>query len=338
MNVPPLAAIFGCAGPSLAREEAAFFREADPWGFILFARNVEHPAQVARLTADLRAAVGRDAPILVDQEGGRVQRLRAPHWREWLPPLDQAGQVAAGALSRSFWLRGRVIAAELAAVGIDTCCAPSGDIAGPATHPFLKNRCYGTAAASVIPPARAMADGLLAGGVLPVVKHIPGHGRATVDSHHEPPRVQAALSDLRASDFAVFAALADLPMGMTGHIVFDAIDPARPATASPEAIAFIRDEIGFGGLLMTDDISMEALSGTVADRSRAARAAGVDVVLHCNGRLHEMAEVAQAAGALSGAAADRAARALALRRGAVPVDAAELTAELHAMLAAGAHG
>lgn len=322
------ATIFGCSGPVLLPEEAAFFREADPWGFILFGRNVETPAQLGALTAALRAAVGRAAPVLIDQEGGRVQRLTPPHWAQWLPALDQAEAAGPDQLARSFYLRFRLIAAELHAVGIDADCAPLADIAGPGTHPFLKNRCYGIDAASVSIAARAAAEGLMAGGVLPVLKHIPGHGRASVDSHLTLPRVEAPLDALEASDFAAFRALADLPMGMTAHIVFDAVDPDRPATQSPAAIRLIRDRIGFDGLLMTDDIGMQALAGGMAARAAASLAAGCDLVLHCNGRMDEMTEVAEAAGRLRPEAGRRAAAALALRRAPDAADLAGMAAEL----------
>lgn len=332
-----MAAIFGCAGPRLLPEERAFFRAADPFGFILFARNVEDPAQLARLTADLREAVGRDAPILIDQESGRVQRLRAPHWRDWAPPLDTV-QAAGGQGARAMALRMAVIAAELRAVGIDANCAPVADIAGPETHPFLRNRCYGTDPAQVITVARAVADALLAGGVLPVVKHLPGHGRATADTHLSLPTVTAPAAELQAWDFAPFRALADLPMAMTAHIIFAARDPDHPATQSPTLIRAIRDEIGFQGLLMTDDLNMEALSGSLGQRTRAAMAAGCDIALHCKGLLDQMEEVAAEAGDLTGPAAARAARALAARRPAPVLDIAALDAELGKIIGSFAHG
>lgn len=322
------ATILGCLGTRLSAEEAAFFRDADPFGFILFARNIQDPAQVARLTADLRAAVGRDAPVLVDQEGGRVQRLRGPHWHEWLPPLDQMAATREGAVARAVWLRYRLIAEELRAVGIDANCAPTADIACAVTHPFLRNRCFGTDADTVTLAARACAEGLLAGGVLPVMKHLPGHGRASADSHLSLPRVAASRAELLANDFAPFAALTDLPMAMTAHIVFTALDADHPATASPVMIKLIRQEIGFGGLLMTDDIAMHALSGDFGARARAALAAGCDVILHCNGDMAEMEAVVAAAGTLTPAADARAQAALAQRAGPAPIDSAALHAEL----------
>jgi beta-N-acetylhexosaminidase len=320
--------VFGCSGPDLTPAEASFFREADPLGFILFARNISDPAQVMRLTASLREAVGRDAQVFVDQEGGRVQRLRAPHWREFPPALDQA--LAGG--PHAMYLRMRLIAEELRAVGIDADCAPVADIARPDTHAVLRNRCCGTDAATVAVHARAQARGLLDGGVLPVMKHMPGHGLSSLDTHHELPRVTAPLDRLEAEDFAPFRSLRDLPIGMTAHIIFDAIDPERPATQSPAVIRAIRDRIGFSGLLLSDDLSMQALQGTLGERAGAAIAAGCDVALHCNGTLQEMESVAQAAGGLTADARSRVDRALALRTagdgaeiGAIEAELAELT-------------
>lgn len=316
------ATIFGCSGPVLTAAERAFYRDADPWGFILFARNVETPDQLRRLTGDLRNSVGRDAPVLVDQEGGRVQRLRPPHWREWLPPLDQvraAGPLAAEVMA----LRYRLMAAELRAVGIDANCAPCADLALPETHPFLQNRCYGDDPAQVAQIARAVADGLMAGGVLPVVKHLPGHGRSTADTHHDLPTVTASAETLRATDFAPFAALNDLPMAMTAHIVFAAHDAENPATQSAAMIRVIRQDIGFTGLLMTDDLNMQALRGTLAERAARAIAAGCDIALHCKGDMAEMQAVATVAGRMGPDGAARAAAALSRRGGA---DAADLDA------------
>jgi len=338
MTIGRGAAIFGCAGTELLPGERDFFRDADPFGFILFARNVETPAQVRRLTADLRASVGRDAPVLVDQEGGRVQRLRAPHWREWTPPLDTAtaaGSVAGAA--RLLAIRARLIAAELRAVGIDANCAPVADVAREGTHPFLRNRCYGTDPAAVATIARAVADACLAGGVLPVVKHMPGHGRSGADTHHDLPTVTAGRAELAATDFLPFRALADLPMAMTAHIVYSAFD-SRPATQSPEMIRVIRDEIGFAGLLMTDDLNMEALQGTLAERTAASMAAGCDIALHCKGDLGQMIAVAAAAGDMGAATRARAERALACRVTPGPVDIAALEADLAAFTPRVLHG
>lgn len=326
------ATILGCEGPSLGADERAFFRAADPWGFILFARNVESPAQLRRLTAALREAVGREAPVLIDQEGGRVARLGPPHWRAWAPPLEQMARAGPGAV-RSMLARYRLIAEELRAVGIDGNCAPCADIAGPQTHPFLRNRCYGTDAATVTAAARAVAEGLLAGGVLPVVKHIPGHGRAAADSHAALPEVGCPRAELAAHDFAPFRALADLPLGMTAHVVYRALDLTLPATLSRACLRAIREEIGFAGLLMTDDIGMGALAGPPGRSAAAALAAGCDVVLHCNGERAEMDEVVAAAGRLSPAAAARAEAALGCRHRPEPIDIPALEAELEALLA-----
>ncbi|MGR3661579.1 MAG: beta-N-acetylhexosaminidase [Paracoccaceae bacterium] len=322
--------ILGCEGPRLSAPEAAFFARAQPWGFILFARNVETPDQLRRLTADLRDAVGRDAPILVDQEGGRVQRLTAPHWRQWLPPLDQV-EMAGENAARSMWLRYRLIAAELREVGIDVNCAPSGDIAEAETHKFLKNRCYGSDAQTVSLTARSVSDGLLAGGVLPIIKHIPGHGRAKLDSHLNPPRVTASADDLSAKDFAPFVALNDLPMAMTAHIIYQAFDDV-PATISEKLVQLIRDQIGFDGLLITDDVSMQALDGTVVERSLASMHAGCDLVLHCNGDLAEMKAVADALGPMRPAGQLRADKALTYRETPQSLDINAVEAELQALL------
>lgn len=325
-----MAAIFGCDGLALTADERAFFRDADPFGFILFARNIDTPDQVCRLTAALREVVGRDAPILIDQEGGRVQRMRRPHWRDWTPPLDAAtlaGPQAAHVLA----LRARIIAEELRAVGIDANCAPVADIAGPQTHPFLRNRCYGETAAQVSNRVRAVADAHLAAGVLPVVKHLPGHGRATADTHLHLPTVTASRAELAAQDFAPFKALNDLPMAMTAHIIFAAYDADHPATQSPEMIRVIRDEIGFQGLLMTDDLNMQALSGSLGQRTRAAMDAGCDIALHCKGDMAEMMEVAAEAGDMRSDTQSRAAAALARRTPSDAVDIAALEADLAAM-------
>ncbi|MFM2390186.1 MAG: hypothetical protein RLZZ437_1741 [Pseudomonadota bacterium] len=323
------AAIFGCDGLTLQPDEAAFFRDADPFGFILFARNVDTPEQLRRLTGDLRNAVGRNALVTIDQEGGRVQRLRGPVWREWLPPLDTVAR--ANDPVRAMWLQSRLIAHELQAVGIDSNCAPCADIAGDQTHPFLKNRCYGTDSATVSRISRAVADGLLAGGVVPIMKHLPGHGRATLDTHHQLPTVDVAPTELLETDFAPFRALADLPMAMTAHIVFSTYDD-KPATQSPPMVQVIRRDIGFDGLLVTDDLNMQALSGTVAQRAALAIAAGCDIALHCKGTVPEFAATAAAVGHLSGAAQVRAQNALLARKPPLSVDIPALEAEFAGLM------
>jgi len=331
------AAIFGCAGPVLLPDERAFFADYQPFGFILFARNVQDPAQLRRLTADLRDAVGRNAPILVDQEGGRVQRLRGPHWTEWSPPLDFV-QAAGPDAVRAMELRARLIARELLHMGIDANCAPVCDLLTDSTHPFLKNRCYGADPAQVAAIATAVARGHLAEGVLPVAKHMPGHGRTTVDAHHDLPTVTAPRDQLIQQDFAPFRAVNTIPMAMTGHLVFTAYDPDHPATQSPTMIRVIREEIGFHGLLMTDDLNMQALSGTLAERTALSIQAGCDIALHCKGNLAEMQQVAGAAGDMTPQTRLRAAAALQARQTPDPVDIAELAAELSALMAGKTNG
>ena len=336
MTIGRGAAIFGCAGATLGRDEAAFFRDYDPFGFIVFARNIETPDQLSSLTTALRDCVGRDAPILIDQEGGRVQRLRAPHWREWTPPLDFV-TAAGNNAERALYLRYQLIARELATVGIDANCAPVADLITDATHPFLKNRCYGADPESVSLMCRAVAQGLLDGGCLPVIKHMPGHGRSQVDTHHDLPRVDASRQELTDHDFAPFKALNDLPMAMTAHLVFTAYDDL-PATQSPVMIDVIRSQIGFSGLLMTDDLNMQALSGDIATRTAAAMAAGCDIALHCKGDLAEMQQVAKAAGNMHDATRRRADAALAWRKPSAKVDISTLEAELAGLMRDAPHG
>lgn len=324
------ATILDADGLNLSAEERAFFRDANPFGFILFARNIDTPDQVRRLCGEMRDAVGRDAPITIDQEGGRVQRLRSPHWAEWTPPLDFVAASGTKA-KQAMYLRYRLIAAELYDLGIDSNCAPMVDVAGAQTHDFLRNRCYGSDPDTVIGLGRAVSDGLLDGGVLPVLKHIPGHGRATLDSHHDLPHVVAEQGALNAQDFAPFAALKDLPMGMTAHLVYEALD-TRPATLSPKVMRVIREEIGFDNLIMTDDISMKALKGSLSEITRDALKAGCDVVLHCNAPLVERQRVAEAAGDMSDAAQTRAERALSMRKTPDDIDINAARAQLETLL------
>lgn len=326
------ATILGCEGPLLSPDEARFFSQAQPWGFILFARNIEDPTQLLALTSDLRAAVGYDAPILIDQEGGRVQRMRPPYWRQWRPALDQMAQAGPHRAARAMYLRARLIAHELRGVGIDVNCMPLADVARETTHPVLLNRLYGTEPDTVIGAGRAVAQGLVAGGVLPVLKHLPGYGLGEVDSHLSLPRVSAPLEELRRVDFAAFKPLADLPLGMTAHIVYEAIDPDLPATFSAELIRLIRDQIGFDGALMTDDLSMGALPGPIGERAARARAAGCDLILHCNGDRAEMTAVLADAGRLEGAALTRCQSALAHRTHPEPLDIEAVEADLADLL------
>jgi len=321
------AAILGAEGVRLNAGEKALFRKTKPFGFILFARNLQSPDQIRALCHEMRDAADHDAPITIDQEGGRVQRLVPPLARQWTPPLDFVTALGPEA-ARGMYLRARLIAAELHALGIDSNCAPICDVVTPRTHPFLRDRCYGTSPQHVAELARSAALGYLDGGVLPVMKHIPGHGRSTADTHFDLPVVHESRAELDAFDFAPFAALSDLPMAMTAHLVFSDIDPDNPATQSVDCIKLIRQEIGFDGLLMTDDIGMEALSGSIAERTRASIAAGCDVVLHCNGTLEDRRAAADAAGRMTPAAQSRAKRALSARKAPAPFDVEAAEAEL----------
>jgi beta-N-acetylhexosaminidase len=308
------AAILGCSGPALTREETAFFQAVKPWGFILFARNVESPDQVKRLVAALRETVGRDdAPVLIDQEGGRVQRLRPP-----IAP-NYPGGSALGALYRSdrdaglraAWLMARLHAFDLQRFGISADCLPVLDVPIEGASDVIGTRAYGKDPATVTALGRAAAEGLMSGGVLPVMKHVPGHGRAFSDSHLELPKVDTPLAELRRHDFAPFKALADLPMAMTAHVVYTAIDAAAPATTSKKVVSdIVRGEIGFDGLLISDDTSMKALSGDFPDKAAAILAAGCDIVLHCNGVMEEMRGIVSRTVPLQGRSLQRAERAL----------------------------
>ncbi|MCW5685930.1 MAG: beta-N-acetylhexosaminidase [Pseudolabrys sp.] len=333
--------ITGLSGVTLTSDERAFLRETQPWGLILFKRNIENPAQIFELAKDFRSVVGWNAPILIDQEGGRVQRLGPPHWPAYPPGAAYAALYTRDQrLGReAARLGARLIAADLRAVGIDVDCLPLADVPVDEADPIIGDRAYGRTPEQVAALAGEVAAGLLAGGVLPVLKHVPGHGRATADSHLKLPVVDVARATLSASDFAAFRPLNDLPLGMTAHVVFSAIDPASPATTSATMVSeVIRGEIGFQGLLMSDDVSMGALSGSIAERSRAAIAAGCDVVLHCNGKLDEMRDVASAAPLLAGRALERADAALMQRRTPEPIDLDAARRRFAALLAGEAPG
>ena len=305
----PRAVIFGCTGLRLEAAEHDFFRAADPLGFILFARNCESPEQLTLLVADLRASVGRaDAPVLIDQEGGRVVRMGPPHWRA--PPA--AGVI--GALAErdratacgAAWLNARLIAAELDQVGIDVCCLPVLDLQFEGASSVVGDRAFSANGEIVAELGRAACRGLMAGGVLPAIKHMPGHGRAMSDSHLETPRVEASLEELKESDFRPFRALSDMPLGLSAHVCYSALDAEAPATLSRKVIQeAIRGAISFEGLLLSDDLSMEALSGSQGERAAAAIAAGCDVALHCNGKPEQMADVAAAVAEMSTEAVGR---------------------------------
>jgi len=334
-QVSASACILGCEGLKLSEDERAFFRDADPWGFILFKRNVESPDQVRALTEDLRDCIGRaDAPILIDQEGGRVQRLGPPHWRRYPPGRAYGDLLANDPLQRREIARlgARLLAHDLVAVGINVDCLPVLDVPAPGAHDVIGDRAYGDEVQTVALLGRAAAEGLIAGGVLPVIKHIPGHGRATADSHLNLPVVDARRAELEARDFEPFRVLSDMPMAMTAHVVYAALDPRQPATTSPMVIRkVIRGAIGFSGLLMSDDLSMKALSGDFAERTHASLAAGCDVVLHCNGNMAEMKAVLSGCRTLQGKAKARAAAALdRLARSPEPFDAGEARARFDA--------
>jgi beta-N-acetylhexosaminidase len=328
--------ITGVSGTELNAAERDFIRAERPWGFILFKRNIATPQQVALLVQELRKAAGTpEAPVLIDQEGGRVQRLGPPHWPVYPPgalfgalyDIDRPLGLSAARLSA------RLIAADLGDLGIDVDCLPLADVPVAGADAVIGNRAYGTEPEKVAAIARAVTEGLGQGGILPVLKHIPGHGRATADSHFGLPVVDTPKKELERTDFAAFQPLADLPMAMTAHVVFSALDPVHPATTSATIIKqVIRGVIGFQGLLMSDDVSMNALAGSIAERTRAIFAAGCDMVLHCNGKLEEMREVAAETPELSGTALDRARRALASRRVPQPFDRAAARADLDALM------
>lgn len=330
------ACIFGCGGQTLSDAERDFFRAVQPWGFIVFRRNIDSPDQLRRLTDTLRDTVGRDAPILIDQEGGRVQRMGPPHWPIY-PPSRAYGKVAGGIFAQreAARLGARLMAQDLARVGVNVDCVPVLDVPAADGHEIIGDRAYAADAEAIAVLGRAAAEGMIAGGVLPVIKHIPGHGRARADSHHELPVVSASREDLEAVDFAPFKALSDMPMAMSAHVVYSAIDPGRPATLSATVISeIIRGAIGFDGLLMTDDLSMNALGGGYAARARDAHKAGCDIILHCNGDMDEMKAVAEGSQALDGASERRAEAAMArLARTCEPFDVEAARARFEAVMA-----
>jgi beta-N-acetylhexosaminidase len=333
----PRAFITGVAGTELSAIEREFIRTERPWGFILFKRNIDAPAQVTNLITELRKSVDDpDAPVLIDQEGGRVQRFGPPHWPVYPPGAlfgtlyDIDSVLGRNAARQS----ARLIAADLIELGVTVDCLPLADVPIAGADAVIGNRAYGTDPAKVADIARAVTEGLERGGVLPVLKHIPGHGRATADTHFRLPVVDTSRAELERTDFAAFQPLADLPMAMTAHVVFSALDPVQPATTSATIIQqVIRGVIGFQGLLMSDDVSMNALAGSIAERTRAIFTAGCDMVLHCNGKLDEMREVARATPELSGQGLERARRALASRQAPQPFDRPAARAELDALIA-----
>ncbi|MEI8180202.1 beta-N-acetylhexosaminidase [Aestuariivirga sp.] len=332
--------ISGCSGPVLNSTECDFFARTRPWGLILFKRNCETPDQLRTLTSTFRAAVGRkNAPVFIDQEGGRVQRLGPPSnaWRRYPAARCYGDAFNASAVTGLRTARnvGRLMAEDLIAAGITANCVPVLDVPQPGAHEIVGNRAYSDRIEAIMALARAHAAGFADGGVLPVIKHIPGHGRAKSDSHLELPVVDAALVDLEAVDFPPFTAMADAPMAMTAHVVYTSIDKTAPATLSKKVIAtIIRKQIGFRGLLMTDDLSMKALSGSYAEKTRRALDAGCDIVLHCNGQMEQMEEVAAAAGVLKGKGLSRARAALKAARRPQPFDRKQALKDLEAVLPA----
>lgn len=333
----PMRAIYGCSGPELTALERAFFRAARPWGFILFGRNIVDPAQVRALVASLREAVGGAAPVLIDQEGGRVARLKPPHWRE-RPAAARFGALhAVGPLRarEAVYLGARLIAHDLAALGITVDCLPVLDLPVPGADAVIGDRAFARDPATIIALGRAQIEGLMDGGVLPVMKHIPGHGRAGADSHLALPRVETERETLSATDFVTFRSLNTCPLAMTAHVIYEAIDPQRPATTSPKVIRdVIRGEIGFDGLLLSDDLSMRALDGSFAHRAKAALFAGCDLVLHCNGDMAEMTDVASEVTELDGDSLRRSAAAMARLGAPAPFDPAGAQARLAELLGA----
>lgn len=302
----PRAVILGLKGPRLTANEAAFFRDADSWAFILFARNIETPDQMRRLNGDLREAVGRDALIFIDQEGGRVQRMTAPHWRKY--PAASVYRDMGETAERAAWLHARLTAHDLRDVGVTANCAPVLDIPVADADPIISDRAYGKDAQGVTALAHATMAGYMAGGVAPVIKHIPGHGRATVDSHKALPLIETPISEMDATDFKPFKALQMAPMAMTAHVTLAAVDASAPLTLSRKGMSdIVRGALGYDGLVMTDDLEMKALSGDLSELTSRAHAAGCDIALHCSGNMANMVKVVAGSKRLSGASRMRAA-------------------------------
>jgi beta-N-acetylhexosaminidase len=331
-------AIYGCSGLELMPQERAFFREAQPWGFILFARNVRDPEQVRALVSALRDTIGdARAPVLIDQEGGRVARLKPPHWKARRPAnlFGDLYRRNPDAGREATYLNARAMADELVQLGINVDCVPVLDVPVEGANEVIGDRAFARDPATVATLGRVVMDAMLDGGVLPVIKHVPGHGRANADSHLALPRVSTPKVELEKTDFAPFRILHDCPLAMTAHVVYEALDPGDPATTSAKIVReIIRGDIGFAGLLMSDDLSMNALSGSLAERARATLRAGCDMVLHCNGRMEEMKAVAGEVSALEGEGLRRADAALAHLHAPKPFDAAVADARVAELLGA----
>ena len=336
-HAAPQAVILGCAGPVLDADERRFMADADPAGFILFKRNCETPEQLRALITTLREAIARpDAPVLIDQEGGRVARLGAPHWR--VPPapalLGALAKIDETAGVRAAWLNARLVAADLHPLGITVNCVPVLDLEFGHAGNAIGDRSLGADPGAVTRLGRAVAEGSCAGGIVPAIKHMPGHGRAAADSHAVLPRIDAPLESLRARDFVPFRELRDAPAGLTSHVCYTALDAERPGTLSKSVIAeAVRGAIGFDGLLISDDLSMGALTGPVGARAAASLEAGCDIALHCNGKRNEMEEVAAAVPRLAGVARERFDRMLAARQEPEPFDETADRRELDELLA-----
>jgi beta-N-acetylhexosaminidase len=337
MAQPLSAAVFDSAASTLSADEKAFFREVNPFGFILFARHCGDPDQVRRLVGELKSLSGRDRlPIFIDQEGGRVARLKPPHWAAY-PPAAAFARLAGHHMEKAILavrLNARLMAHDLYALGITVDCAPLADIPVAGAHDVIGDRAFGDEPGQVIALARAMADGLMQGGIVPVLKHIPGHGRAAVDSHEDVPLVDTPLAMLRVTDFVPFKALNDLPMGMTAHVTYTAIDKERMVTVSPAGITLIREELGFKNLLLSDALDMKSMNGmTLPERARAALDAGCDIALHCNAPLADKMEIAKGLRALEGESLARAEAAMRSVGAPQDFDAQETRAQRDALLA-----
>ena len=318
------AAVVGVAGLSLEEREADLIQEARPLGLILFKRNCADPGQVTALIQAFRQAVGDPkAPVLIDQEGGRVTRLKPPHWRA-SASFREIGALSAhdlDAAKEAAWRHARLIAADLWPLGVTINCSPVLDLGLPSQTEAIGDRAFSDDPGIVSVLGRSTIEGYLAGGVLPVIKHLPGHGRAMVDSHALLPCVEAETEVLARADWKPFRDNADAPLGMTAHILFPALDQAACATQSSAIVNdVIRGEIGFAGVLFSDDLSMQALGGSLGERAALARKAGCDIALHCNGDLDEMTEVLAAAGPLEGESLHRVERALAAKKAPEPFD------------------
>ena len=335
-NSPIAPAVLGCAGLTLSADEKSFFRDANPLGFILFARNCETPDQVRALVNALRDSVGRtEAPVFIDQEGGRVARLTPPHWRAAPAPAVFAA-MAERSLERAIEaakLNAHMMATELLELGITVDCTPVLDLPQPGADPIIGDRALGVDPKMISLLGCAVCDGMMAGGVLPVIKHIPGHGRATADSHKVLPIVETDLDELRKSDFAPFRVLQNMPWAMTAHVQYTCLDSQSPATTSKTIINdIIRGEIGYRGVLLSDDLAMKALSGTMSERTTASLDAGCDIALHCNGERPEMEAIMNVCGEMSLETIQRLQYAESFRKTATPLDLNDAEAKLKQLM------